>query len=191
MRLAHVISRRPHLIDQAVATALSFADHVVVGVDGFATKLTSTDITVVTGDNYVDITNQVLAYSAALGDCTLRIDDDDHYPDNHGRILDQWEPGSAVWGLTTVKGCDGRILRHHHPDICAGVLPTGITVTADAKGRIANSIRDQTTPIVVATGVIKQVCLADQAWVHSTRWQQKVTCRHEQRARAGQKGPSP
>jgi hypothetical protein len=181
MRLAHIITRRPHLVDEAVATALSFADHVVVGLDSFVTKLPAARVTVVEGDNYLDLTNHVLEVSAELSDHTLRIDDDDYYPTDHAGIFDTWEPGSTVWGLVTVRGCDGQILRYDHPDMCAGILPTNIALDPDSQGRVADSLRRQTRQITVPTGVIKQVCLADQPWIHSARWQRIIRCEHAQK----------
>jgi hypothetical protein len=181
MRLAHIITRRPHLVEGAVATALRFADHVVVGLHGFATKLPTDKVTAIEGDTYLDLTNHVLEVSAELGDHTLRIDDDDYYPPDHDRILSAWEPGSTVWGLVTIKSCDGQTLRYDHADMCAGVLPTNITLEADPLGRVADSLRQQTRPITVATGVIKQVCLADQPWIHSARWQRTIRCQHAQK----------
>jgi len=181
MKLAHVITRRPHLAAQAVKTALTFADHVVVGLHGFSTDFPTKNITVVHGDNYLDLTNEVLKASSELSESTLRIDDDDYYPEGHERILGHWEPGSTVWGIVTIKGCDGQILRYDHADMCAGVLPTAITLEPDPQGRVADSLHRQTQPITVNTGVIKQICLADQHWIHSPRWQRAISCHHTQK----------
>jgi len=181
MTLAHVITRRPHLASHAVATALEYADQVVVGLHGFKMNFSTPSVTVLTGSDYLELTNEVLAKSAEFSDRTLRIDDDDHYPPGHEKLLEEWQSGSTVWGLVTVKACDGRILRHKHPDMCGGVLPTGITLAGDSQGRLGDSLRAQTIPIVRPTGVIKQVCLADQPWIHSQRWQRTINCDHQQK----------
>ena len=178
--IAHVISRRPHLISGAVDTARSFADMVVAGLHNIDDPGLVAEV--VTGTNYVDLTNAVLKASAAHAPATLRVDDDDYYPSDHAEIYDVWKPGHTVWGVVTIKGCDGTILKRDHPDMCAGVIPTNLVVTADRLGRVADSIRIQTEPIFVPTGVIKQVCLSDATWVHAPYWSRRIDCSHTQRS---------
>jgi len=165
---AHVISRRPHLVTGAVDTATRIADTVVVGLHGITADL---PVKTITGTDYVALTNELLAYGPSL-----RIDDDDYYPDDHGDIFSLWKPGHTVWGIVTIKACDGTVLQADHPDMCAGVIPP-ITVYPDAYGRIADSIRKQTEPIYVETGVVKHVCLADITWLHNPAWR-RINCSH-------------
>lgn len=185
MRVAHLITRRAHLAGAAIATALAQADHVVVGAHNLEPANPDPDrVTIIYGSDYIDLTNHVLAAAADHDDHTLRIDDDDWYPADHHEIERFWEPGSTVWGKVRVVGCDGTLLRDSHHDMCAGILPTGITLTGDDLGRVADSLRTQTEPVRAPTGAIKHFCLADTSWVHSHSWQRRVDCRHETRGRA-------
>lgn len=185
MIVAHVISRRPNLVTQAVNTARSLADHVVVGLHNIDTGLDNGDVTVVHGSDYIDLTNDVLKTCRALAPSTLRVDDDDWYPPDHtDTVTPFWHPASTVWGMTTIRGCDGKLLQSRHPDMCAGVLPTDIELEGDHLGRVADSLRAQTHPIVVPTQVVKQVCLADTSWIHSPAWARRIHCTHTARVSA-------
>jgi len=150
------------------------ADTVTVGLHGVDVDL---PVKTVTGTDYVALTNTVLAEGPSI-----RVDDDDFYPKDHGEIFSHWKPGHTVWGIVTVKACDGTVLQTDHPDMCAGVIPP-IEVYADSWGRVADSIRKQTEPIYVETGVVKHVCLADISWLHNPAWR-KINCTHTKRGRA-------
>jgi hypothetical protein len=179
--IAHVISRREERVVQAVETAVNLgAEKVVVGLHSIDPDwFPPPEAEVVRGSDYVGLTNDVLALSAEYGECTLRVDDDDEYPEDHGRIVQWWRPGATVWGLVEVVTCSGEFVMRDHPDMSAGVLPTGIVLEADKTGRLAQSLRQQTEEIVVPTKVRKIMCPGDWSWSAPFPRQRSIlTCEH-------------
>lgn len=173
MITAHIISRRPSLLPRALQIAQDRSDRVVVGLHGYQTE---TGVETLYGDDYAELTNRVLKAAGP----SIRIDDDDWYPPDHAEIFKLWKPGHTVWGLCEVRACDGTTLITDHPDMCAGVIPP-VKLTADHRGRLAESLRAKTKPIYAPTGVIKLVCLADTSWLHNPAWR-RIGCRHSERA---------
>lgn len=152
-----LVSRRPHLIDQAVAIAETFCDEVRVVIDR--------------GDFVA-----ALREGFDLDEPAFKLDDDDWYPPDHGRIMEAYGPGRVVWNQLDVYGCDGRGLGVGR-FISGGVMPPGVEFQADETGRVEASLRDYDSDTVY-TGSRKNQCPADWSWKDKPAWGDQIRCNH-------------
>lgn len=125
--------------------------------------------------SFADAVNRALGRAAAP--VVLKVDDHDTYPDDHGHILDLWEPGVLLHGVATFVGCDGQKLGRR-PSLCASAFPSGIRVTPNRYGQITGSVRAQCKVRQVETEVRKLVCPGDWSWGRMPGTFGRVNCDH-------------
>ena len=128
-----------------------------------------------TSGTFADAVNQVL--SLAENPVVLKVDDHDSYPDDHARILEDWEPGVLLHGRADFVGCDGRHLGRW-PSLCASAFPSDIRVVGNQWGQITESVLAQCEVREVETGVVKLVCPGDWSWGAKPGTFRTVNCDH-------------
>lgn len=153
-----LVSRRPHLIDQAVAIAAAFCDEVRVVVD------------------QGDFVAALREGFDGLAEPAIKLDDDDWYPPDHDKIMAHYRPGRVVWNELDVTGCDGRAIGRRR-FISGGVLPPGVEFHADRTGRVEPSL-ERYNMAVAYTGSQKYQCPGDWSWADKPAWGRRIRCVH-------------
>lgn len=152
-----LVSRRPHLVDQAVAIAEAFCDEVRVVIDR--------------GDFLA-----ALREGFDLDEPAFKLDDDDWYPPDHDRLATHYKPGRVVWNELDVEGCDGQPLGRRR-FISGGILPPGVRFRADPSGRIEASLGAYGMAVAY-TGSRKYQCPAQWSWNDKPAWGSRIRCDH-------------
>lgn len=153
-----LVSRRPHLIDQAVSIAEAFCDDVIVVMDD--------------GDFASTLRNAL-----PKNEPVFKLDDDDWYPPHHGLMMTNlYRPEYVVWNELDVFGCDGVNLGRGQ-FISGGILPPGVEIKADETGRIEPSLAGYPKTWCY-TGSKKYQCPAQWLWNDKPAWGNRIRCEH-------------
>lgn len=161
-RVAILVTRRPEWVTHGLATASRLADITVYRFHE--------------SGRFSDVFNDALQEARNHAPMAMKIDDHDTYPETYD-LIDRWKPGACVWGEVEVRGCDGSF-QGRGTSMCATVFGTDLELMPDKWGMLTASLRAQTSPIVVKSGVVKTVCPGEWSWGARPGSHRAIDCNH-------------
>jgi len=161
-RVAVLVTRRPQWVSHGLKSALRLADTTIYRFHS--------------SGSFSSVFNSALKEARNHAPMVMKIDDHDIYPETYD-LVERWKPGACVWGEVEVRGCDGSF-QGKGTSMCSTVFGTDLELVPDKWGMLTQSLRNQTTEIVVPSGVTKIVCPGEWSWGARPGTYRSIDCRH-------------